>query len=124
VAVLDWELSTLGHPLSDLAYCCIPYALPVETPGLGGLNGLDLKALGIPAEQDFVAMYCEAVGREAGIAQWPFYSAFALFRLAAILQGVYKRALDGNAANADALQVGERAGVLAKAALQQARKLQ
>lgn len=123
VAVLDWELSTLGHPLSDLAYCCIPYHLPTETPGLGGLDGLDLKKLGIPEEQEFVRMYSEAVGREGGIPEWPFYTAFALFRLAAILQGVYKRALDGNAANANALEVGERAGVLAEAGLAQAKKL-
>lgn len=123
VAVLDWELSTLGHPLSDLAYCCIPYHLPTDTPGLGGLKGLDLKAMGIPEEKEFVRMYSEAAGRKGGIPDWHFYSAFALFRLAAILQGVYKRALDGNAANADALQVGERAGVLADAGLAQAKKL-
>ncbi|MGQ9425616.1 phosphotransferase [Gilvimarinus sp. F26214L] len=123
VAVLDWELSTLGHPLSDLAYCCIPYTLPIDTPGLGGLKGLDLKALGIPEEQEFVDMYCAARGRDGGIDRWPFYSAFALFRLAAILQGVYKRALDGNAANADALEVGQRAGLLAEAAMEQAQKL-
>lgn len=123
VAVLDWELCTLGHPLSDLAYCCIPYHLPTDTPGLGGINGMDLDALGIPQEEEFLNMYCQAVGRENGIPQWPFYSAFALFRLAAILQGVYKRALDGNAANANALQVGERAGLLAKAGLAEAKKL-
>lgn len=124
VAVLDWELCTLGHPLSDLAYCCIPYHLPSGLPGIRGLNDLDLAERGLPTEQEFVDMYCRRAGRQGGIPDWPFYTAFALFRLAAILQGVYKRALDGNAANADALQVGEGATILADAGWKEAQRLQ
>lgn len=123
VAVLDWELCTLGHPLSDLAYCCIPYHLPSGLPGIRGLNDLDLAERGLPTEQEFVDMYCQRAGRQGGIPDWPFYTAFALFRLAAILQGVYKRALDGNAANADALQVGEGATILADAGWKEAQRL-
>ncbi|WP_290652398.1 phosphotransferase family protein [Aquisalimonas sp.] len=124
VAVLDWELCTLGHPLSDLAYCCIPYHLPSGLPGIRGLKDLDLEARNIPSEEAFVQMYCERAGRRGGISDWPFYTAFALFRLAAILQGVYKRALDGNAANADALKVGEGATILADAGWEEAQRLQ
>ena len=112
-AVLDWELSTLGHPLGDLAYCCIPYHLPAGMNEVKGLRGLDLEALGIPSEEDVLARYCDITGRN-GIADWPFYVSFALFRLAAILQGVYSRALMGNASSANALIVGERAGLLAE----------
>ncbi|QIT56210.1 phosphotransferase [Aquisalimonas sp. 2447] len=124
VAVLDWELCTLGHPLSDLAYCCIPYHLPSGLPGIRGLKDLDLKERQLPTEEEFVQMYCDKAGRTEGITDWPFYTAFALFRLAAILQGVYKRALDGNAANADALKVGEGATILADAGWQEAQRLQ
>ena len=113
VAVLDWELSTLGHPLGDLAYCCIPYHLPAGMNEVKGLRGLDLDALGIPHEEEILARYCGKTGRD-GIANWPFYVSFALFRLAAILQGVYSRALMGNASSANALTVGERAGLLAE----------
>ncbi len=123
VAVLDWELCTLGHPLSDLAYCCIPYHLPSGLPGIRGLADMDLASQGLPTEQEFVDMYCSKAGRDGGIQDWPFYTAFALFRLAAILQGVYKRALDGNAANADALQVGEGATILADAGWKEAQRL-
>ncbi len=114
LAVLDWELATLGHPLGDLAYCCLAYHLPANTPGLRGLIGIDLKAEGIPSEEWFLKAYAERTGRD-GIPDWNFFVAFSLFRLAAILQGVYHRALQGNASNADALQVGERAGLLAQA---------
>ena len=113
IAVLDWELSTLGHPLADLAYYCLPYHLPSDMPGMRGVQGEDLQALGIPDEQETIARYCTKSGRE-GIADWHVYLAFSLFRLAAILQGVYKRALDGNAANANALEVGKRASLLAE----------
>lgn len=113
-AVLDWELSTLGHPLADLAYCCIPYHLSSDTPGIKGLEGLDLTATGIPDEAQFIQYYCQATGRKS-IAQWPFYLAFSMFRLAAILQGVYARALQGNASSANALAVGARAAILATA---------
>lgn len=113
IAVLDWELSTLGHPLADLAYYCLPYHLPSDMPGMRGLQGEDLEALGIPDEQETIARYCAKTGRK-GITDWHVYLAFSLFRLASIVQGVYKRALDGNAANANALEVGKRASLLAE----------
>ena len=113
-AILDWELSTIGHPLADLAYFCLPYHLPAGVDGLRGLIGIDLQAQGIPSEQDVLARYCQQSGR-AEVADWHVFVAFSLFRLAAILQGVYARALQGNASNADALQVGQRAGLLAEA---------
>lgn len=112
IAVLDWELSTLGHPLADLGYCCMPYHLPGDMPGIRGVTGLDLQAENIPDEQTFLRIYSERVGRDS-VPDWYFFLAFSLFRIAAILQGVYARALQGNASNADALKVGERAGVLA-----------
>jgi aminoglycoside phosphotransferase (APT) family kinase protein len=112
IAILDWELSTLGHPLADLAYFCLPFYLPADMEGMRGLQGENLEALGLPDEQAIIRRYCEKTGRE-GIEDWHVYLAFSLFRLAAILQGVYKRALDGNAANANALEVGKRASLLA-----------
>jgi aminoglycoside phosphotransferase (APT) family kinase protein len=112
IGILDWELSTLGHPLADLAYFCLPYYLPSDMEGMRGLQGEDLEALGIPDEQSTIARYCTQTGRD-GIEDWHVFLAFSLFRLAAILQGVYKRALDGNAANANALNVGKRASLLA-----------
>lgn len=114
IAILDWELSTLGHPLADLAYYCLPYHLPSDMEGSRGLLGEDLEALGVPTEQETITRYCQQTGRE-GIADWHVFLAFSLFRLAAIVQGVYARALQGNAANADALQVGKRASQLAEA---------
>jgi aminoglycoside phosphotransferase (APT) family kinase protein len=114
VAVLDWELATLGHPLSDLAYACMFYRLPASDHGSGGLVGSDLTALGIPDEQQFVAMYCGFSGRDR-IADWPFFLAFAYFRMAAITQGVYARALQGNAADRRAIQYGEHAKAFAAA---------
>lgn len=97
VAVLDWELSTLGHPYSDLAYQCMQWRLP-NTAATRGLLGLAREKLGIPSEAQYVRTYCERTGRD-GIEHWPFYLAFSFFRLAAIVQGVVKRALDGNASN-------------------------
>ncbi|MCP4318526.1 MAG: phosphotransferase family protein [Hyphomicrobiales bacterium] len=97
MAVLDWELSTLGHPLTDLAYQCMQWRLPHNT-GFRGLGGLDRKAIGLPTEEEYVANYCERRNIDR-IDHWPFYLAFSFFRLAAILQGVLKRALDGNASN-------------------------
>lgn len=114
MAILDWELSTLGHPLADLAYFCLPYHLPAEIKGMRGLVGEDLEALGVPEEADILARYCKRVGRDS-IPDWHVFLAFSLFRLAAIVQGVYARALQGNAANADALEVGQRASILAEA---------
>lgn len=97
IAVLDWELSTLGHPLADLAYQCMQWRLPHDS-GFRGLGGIDRAAIGLPTEEAYVALYCERRGLPA-IANWNFYIAFSFFRLAAILQGVYKRSLDGNASN-------------------------
>lgn len=113
VAVLDWELSTLGHPLADLAYNCIPYR---TGPGdnLGGVEGTDLTALGIPSEADYLAAYCRRTGR-AGIADWDFYVAFALFRLGAIAQGIMGRVITGTANDPNARLRGERARPLADA---------
>lgn len=111
LAVLDWELSTLGHPYADLAYQCMQLRLPrdVAIPGLGGI---DRHAIGIPTEEEYVAAYCGARGL-GGIPDWSFYLAFSFFRLAAILQGVMKRALDGNASSTKALEYGRMASALA-----------
>jgi aminoglycoside phosphotransferase (APT) family kinase protein len=116
-AVLDWELSTLGHPLTDLAYNCLPYHLPAGQDNLPGLIGADLAALGIPSEEEHIAAYCRAAGRTGGIARWPFYIAFSMFRLASISQGVYARALQGNASAPNAMEFGDRAKQLARQAL-------
>jgi aminoglycoside phosphotransferase (APT) family kinase protein len=111
VAVLDWELSTLGHPLGDLGYLCTAFRLPA---GIDGLRGLDLARLGIPSEAEVVATYCHLTGRD-GIPGWEFYVAFALFRLAAICQGIMGRVRDGTASDPDARRRGERARPLAEA---------
>ena len=105
VAVLDWELSTLGHPFADLAYQCMQLRLPSDVGHAPGLGGIDRSALGIPSEQEYVEQYCQRMGM-SGIKHWNFYLAFSFFRLAAIAQGVAKRALDGNASNAQAMKVG------------------
>ncbi|BCG71045.1 aminoglycoside phosphotransferase [Mesorhizobium sp. 113-1-2] len=97
IAVLDWELSTLGHPFADIAYQCMQWRLP-HASGFRGLGGIDRAALGLPSEEDYVAAYCRRRGL-GGIGNWTFFLAFSFFRLAAICQGVYKRALDGNASN-------------------------
>lgn len=112
IAVLDWELATLGHPLGDLAYNCMTFHLPHGAPSLKGISGLDLQDLGIPSEEEYVAHYCRMTGRD-GIPNWPFYIVFAMFRLASICQGVYARALQGNASSENALVVGKKAAVLA-----------
>jgi aminoglycoside phosphotransferase (APT) family kinase protein len=112
VAVLDWELSTLGHPLGDLGYLCTAFRL---SEGIDGLGGLDLAAIGIPSEAAVVARYCRLTGRD-GIPGWEFYVAFALFRLAAICQGIMGRVRDGTASDPNARRRGERARPLAEAA--------
>jgi aminoglycoside phosphotransferase (APT) family kinase protein len=114
-ALLDWELSTLGHPLADLAYQCMQLRMD---PGrhLSGLNGIDRAALGIPSEQEYVAQYCEHRGLER-IDNWPFYLVFSFFRFAAILQGVKKRAIDGNASSAVALEYAKLIRPLTEKAL-------
>ncbi|HEX5787407.1 MAG TPA: phosphotransferase family protein [Woeseiaceae bacterium] len=101
IAVLDWELSTLGHPLADFTYHLLPWQMPEIGIGSLGLCDRDLAALGIPGEEDYVARYCERTGR-AGIPHRGFYAAFNLFRLAGILQGISGRVRDGTAASAHA----------------------
>jgi aminoglycoside phosphotransferase (APT) family kinase protein len=105
VAILDWELSTLGHPLADLAYNCMTYHIPAGSGKSMGYGGLDLEALGIPSEEDYVAAYCRRTGRNE-IPNWSFFLAFSIFRVAAIVQGVYKRGLDGIASSAKAESYG------------------
>lgn len=111
IAILDWELSTLGHPLADFSYHCMSWHIP---PGaFRGIAGLDHKALGIPSEADYIARYCERTGRGT-IDHWNFYLAYNLFRIAAILQGVYKRATEGIASSDRAMQSGKNAIALAE----------
>jgi aminoglycoside phosphotransferase (APT) family kinase protein len=114
LAVLDWELSTLGHPLVDLAYLCMRYHLPGAQFGR-----LDPVALQIPTEAEAVAQYCRIRGRPPISRQdWTYYLAFSMFRLTGILQGVLARALQGNASNPTALATGSRARPLAAEAWQ------
>ncbi len=115
LAVIDWELSTLGHPLADFSYLCMTWHIP---PGaFRGIAGLDLDALGIPSEARFIRRYCERTGRgdpDALMVDWDFYLAYNLFRIAAILQGIAKRVVDGTAASAQARQAGAGARPLAE----------
>jgi len=122
LAVLDWELSTLGHPLADFAYHCMIWRISPDL--FRGLGGLDLPALGVPTEQEYVAAYCRRTGRD-GIPErdWEYYLAYNMFRIAAILQGVYARALQGNASNADAHKTGRITRPLAELAWQQVERL-
>ena len=121
-AVIDWELSTLGHPLADFAYHCMVWRIP---PGIfRGLAGLDLAPLGIPSEREYVAAYCRRTARD-GIPEsdWEYYLAYNLFRIAAIVQGIMARALQGNASSAEALQTGRAARPLAELAWRQVERL-
>jgi aminoglycoside phosphotransferase (APT) family kinase protein len=112
IALLDWELSTLGHPFADLAYQCMQWRLP-HASAFRGLGGIDREALGLPSERDYVERYCERRGI-GGVGNWTFYLAFSFFRFAAICQGVYKRALDGNASNPErARSYGEAVPLIA-----------
>ena len=114
VAVLDWELSTLGHPMADFAYHAMAWDIPAGE--MRGLAGLDLAALGIPSAGDYIARYCERVGTaRPAPAEWNFFVAYNLFRGAAISQGILRRALDGSAASAHALEAGARARAVAEA---------
>ena len=97
IGLLDWELSTLGHPLADLAYQCMQWRLPYSS-GMRGLNGLNRIELGIPTEETYVEKYCQIRGISK-IDNWNFYLVFSFFRLAAILEGVVMRAREGNASN-------------------------
>lgn len=114
LAVLDWELSTLGHPLADFSYHCMAWRIP---PGMfRGIAGLDLAALGIPSERDYIARYCDRTGRslDSVLEHWDFYLAYNMFRLAAILQGIVKRVADGTASNTQAPATIERVRPLAE----------
>jgi aminoglycoside phosphotransferase (APT) family kinase protein len=115
LAVLDWELSTLGHPMADFSYHCMSWHIP---PGLfRGIAGLDHAALGIPLEADYLKRYFERTGRTDAAAlqrDWNFYMAYNLFRLAAILQGIARRVVDGTAASAEARAAGAGARPLAE----------
>lgn len=117
MAVLDWELSTLGHPLADFAYHCMSWHIP---PGVfRGLAGLDLQALGIPSESEYIALYCDQtkfITPEALKPDWGFYLAYNMFRLAAILQGIAKRVQMGTASSAQALQSAAGARPMAQSA--------
>jgi aminoglycoside phosphotransferase (APT) family kinase protein len=120
LAVLDWELSTLGHPLADFAYHCMGWRL---TPGeFRGIGELDLAALGIPSEAEYVAMYCRRTGRSA-IPNWDYYLAYNMFRLAAILQGIMGRVVDGTASSQHAIESGRRARPMAEAGWRQVEKV-
>jgi aminoglycoside phosphotransferase (APT) family kinase protein len=114
LAVLDWELSTLGDPLADLAYHLMAWRLAPDE--FRGLRGCDFAALGIPGEDEYVAMYLRgnATVVQPHADDWDFYLAYNLFRMAGILQGVLARARAGNAASAQALEAGKRARPLAE----------
>lgn len=116
IAVLDWELSTLGHPFADLAYQCMQLRMPQGMGSIDGLKGIDRASLGIPSEEEYVASYCQRMGLEK-IDNWAFCLAFSFFRLAAIAQGVAKRAIQGNASNTQASKVGGFVEPLAQMAL-------
>jgi len=120
IGVLDWELSTIGDPLADFAYHAMSWRVTPEL--FRGLAGIDFAATGIPDEAEYVALYCRRTGREA-IPAWEFYMVYSLFRIAAILQGIAKRAIDGTAAGADAAEQGRLARPLAEQAWDLARAL-
>ena len=107
IGILDWELATLGNPISDFAYMCMRYR--------DSLRGADLKSLGIPSEEAYVEAYCRRTNR-SGIENWDYYIAFNMFRLAAILQGIARRVMDGTAASQQAQQAGAGAYDLSKLA--------
>jgi aminoglycoside phosphotransferase (APT) family kinase protein len=121
IAVLDWELSTIGHPLGDFTYHLMAWQMPETGIGSTGLKGKDLDALGIPSEHDYVARYCAKTGRVDGIANRDFYSAYNLFRIAAILQGIAGRVRDGTAASVHAERAARAVAPLAALGWQYAR---
>ncbi len=122
IAILDWELSTLGHPLADLSYHVMAWRLTQDQ--FRGMGGHDFRALGIPTEEEYVATYCRRTGRAAiDPVAWEFCVAFSMFRLAAILQGIAKRAQLGNSADRNAAEVGARARTIADVAWGQVQRL-
>ncbi len=124
IAVLDWELSTLGHPLADFSYHCMSWH--IQASGVArGLGGRNLDELGIPSERSYVQRYCERTGRadvDAVMADWNFYLAYNLFRIAAIVQGIAKRVVDGTASSAQAREAGASAKPLSELAWRFAQK--
>lgn len=122
-AVLDWELSTLGHPLADFAYHCMSWHIP--NASFRGIAGVDLQSLGIPSEQEYIRRYCERTGfstPEALAPDWNFYLAYNMFRIAAILQGIAKRVEAGTASSEEARANGARARPMAELAWKFAQK--
>ena len=120
LAVLDWELSTLGHPLADFAYHMMTWRVTADE--FRGIMGSDLQALGIPEEAPYVEAYCRRTGRES-IPDWDYYLAFNMFRMASILQGILARAIQGNATSPEALATGQRARPMAEAGWRQVEQL-
>ena len=123
LAVLDWELSTLGHPLADFSYHCMAWHIPPGT--FRGIGGVDLASLGIPSEQDYIRRYCERTGLatpEQLAPDWNFYLAYNMFRIAAILQGIAKRVEAGTASSAQARASGAGARPMAELAWSFAQK--
>jgi aminoglycoside phosphotransferase (APT) family kinase protein len=110
IGLLDWELATLGHPMADFSYHCMSWHIPASL--WRGIAGIDLQALGIPSEDQYIKTYIDTTGFE-GVEHWDFYIAYNLFRMSAILQGIARRAQDGNAAAADAQATGLKARPLA-----------
>jgi len=119
IAVLDWELSTLGHPLADFAYHAMMFRMPPEI--IGGIRGVDLAATGLPDEAAYVAAYCRRTGR-AGLPALDYYVAFNMFRFAAILHGIRGRLIRGTAASAEAADLSSHFEEVAELAWQQATK--
>ena len=112
LAVLDWELSTLGHPLADFSYHCMSWHI---APGqFRGIAGLDLEELGIPSQEQYIARYCARTGATIRPEDFNFYLAYNMFRLAGIMQGIMKRYVDGTASSAQALQNGKAARPMAE----------
>lgn len=122
VAVLDWELSTIGHPLGDFTYHLMSWQMPEIGIGSAGLLDKDLQALGIPDEQEYVDTYCERTGRVDGIPNRDFYSAFNFFRIAAIVQGIAGRVRDGTASSSHAAKSAQVVPPLAEMGWQYAKK--
>jgi aminoglycoside phosphotransferase (APT) family kinase protein len=120
IGILDWELSTIGDPLADFAYHAMSWRVTPEL--FRGLAGIDFAAAGIPDEAEYVAAYCRRTGRER-VPAWEFYMVYSLFRIAAIVQGIAKRAIEGTAASREAVEVGRLARPFAEQAWALARSL-
>lgn len=121
VAVLDWELATIGHPLGDFTYHLVPWLVPAMGEKISSLAGLDLESLGIPSEAQYTQRYCELTGR-TGIDNMDYYRAYTVWRIAAIYQGIIKRVEEGTAASADAPKDAGMVKVLAKRAMEFAKR--